>query len=48
MDVYPYAAGSTAPREDLVDGIIDVLVSWSAPHPEFLAACSPRSRMSGV
>ena len=34
MDVYPYVAGSTVLREDLVDGIIDVLVSWSAPHPE--------------
>jgi N-acyl-D-amino-acid deacylase len=34
MDVYPYIAGSTVLREDLVDGVIDVLVSWSAPHPE--------------
>ena len=34
MDVYPYVAGSTVLREDLVDGIIDVLVSWSAPYPE--------------
>ena len=34
MDVYPYIAGSTVLREDLVDGIIDVRVSWSAPHPE--------------
>jgi N-acyl-D-amino-acid deacylase len=34
LDVYPYVAGSTVLREDLVDGIIDVLVSWSAPHPE--------------
>lgn len=34
MDVYPYVAGSTVLREDLVDGIIDVLVSWSTPHPE--------------
>jgi N-acyl-D-amino-acid deacylase len=34
MDVYPYVAGSTVLREDLVDGIIDVLVSWSQPHPE--------------
>ncbi|RYF40334.1 MAG: D-aminoacylase [Comamonadaceae bacterium] len=34
MDVYPYVAGSTVLREDLVDGIIDILVSWSAPHPE--------------
>ena len=34
MDVYPYTAGSTVLREDLVDGVIDVLVSWSAPYPE--------------
>jgi N-acyl-D-amino-acid deacylase len=34
MDVYPYVAGSTVLREDLVDEIIDVMVSWSAPHPE--------------
>jgi N-acyl-D-amino-acid deacylase len=34
LDVYPYAAGSTVLRDDLVDGVIDVLVSWSAPHPE--------------
>jgi N-acyl-D-amino-acid deacylase len=34
MDVYPYAAGSTVLREDLVDEIIDVMVSWSAPFPE--------------
>ena len=36
MDVYPYVAGSTVLREDLVDGVIDVLVSWSAPHPEMM------------
>lgn len=34
MDVYPYLAGSTVLREDLVDGVIDVLVTWSDPHPE--------------
>jgi N-acyl-D-amino-acid deacylase len=34
MDVYPYVAGSTVLREDLVDGVIDVLLSWSTPHPE--------------
>ena len=34
MDVYPYVAGSTVLREDLVDGVIDVMVSWSAPYPE--------------
>ncbi len=34
MDVYPYVAGSTVLREDLVDGVIEVMVSWSAPYPE--------------
>lgn len=34
MDVYPYVAGSTVLREDLVDGVIDVLITWSEPHPE--------------
>jgi N-acyl-D-amino-acid deacylase len=34
MDVYPYVAGSTVLREDLVDGVIDVLLTWSDPHPE--------------
>ena len=34
LDVYPYVAGSTVLREDLVDGVIDVLLSWSDPHPE--------------
>lgn len=34
MDVYPYTAGSTVLREDLVDGIIDILITGSAPHPE--------------
>ncbi len=34
MDVYPYTAGSTVLREDLVDGIIDVLITSSQPHPE--------------
>jgi N-acyl-D-amino-acid deacylase len=34
LDVYPYVAGSTVLREDLVDDVIDVLVSWSAPHPD--------------
>ncbi len=31
MDVYPYVAGSTVLREDLVDGVIDVLLTWSRP-----------------
>jgi N-acyl-D-amino-acid deacylase len=34
MDVYPYLAGSTVLRDDLVDGVIDVMLSWSAPYPE--------------
>ncbi|KQP23532.1 amidohydrolase family protein [Pseudorhodoferax sp. Leaf267] len=34
MDVYPYVAGSTVLREDLIDGVIDVLLTWSDPHPE--------------
>jgi N-acyl-D-amino-acid deacylase len=34
MDVYPYVAGSTVLREDLVDGVIDVLLNWSDPFPD--------------
>ena len=34
LDVYPYVAGSTVLREDLVDGVIDVLLTWSDTHPE--------------
>lgn len=34
MDVYPYTAGSTVLREDLVDGVIDVMITWSEPFPE--------------
>jgi N-acyl-D-amino-acid deacylase len=34
VDVYPYVAGSTVLRRDLVDGVIDVLLTWSEPHPE--------------
>src|SRR6185295_11943360 len=29
LDAYPYVAGSTVLRSDLVDGIIDILVTWS-------------------
>ncbi|WP_298924175.1 amidohydrolase family protein [uncultured Ramlibacter sp.] len=36
LDVYPYTAGSTVLREDLVDGIIDVLITGSQPHPEMV------------
>jgi N-acyl-D-amino-acid deacylase len=34
MDVYPYTAGSTVLREDLVDGVIDILITRSETHPE--------------
>ena len=34
MDVYPYTAGSTVLREDLVDGVIDVMITWSDAFPE--------------
>lgn len=34
LDVYPYVAGSTVLREDLVDGVIDVMLTWSDTHPE--------------
>lgn len=34
LDMYPYTAGSTVMREDLVDGIIKILVTQSEPHPE--------------
>ena len=34
LDVYPYTAGSTVLRDDLVDGVIDVLITGSQPHPE--------------
>jgi N-acyl-D-amino-acid deacylase len=35
LDAYPYVAGSTVLREDLVDGVIDVLLTWSDTHPGF-------------
>jgi N-acyl-D-amino-acid deacylase len=34
LDAYPYIAGSTVLRADLVDGVIDVIITWSVPHPE--------------
>jgi N-acyl-D-amino-acid deacylase len=37
LDAYPYVAGSTVLRSDLVDGVIDILVTWSSPHPEMSA-----------
>ena len=33
LDAYPYIAGSTILRPEAVDGIIDIMVSWSVPHP---------------
>ena len=37
LDAYPYVAGSTVLRADLIDGIIDVVVTSSVPHPEMAA-----------
>lgn len=37
LDCYPYVAGSTVLRTDLVDGVIDIIVTWSEPHPEMQA-----------
>jgi N-acyl-D-amino-acid deacylase len=37
LDAYPYIAGSTVLRKDLVDGIIDIVITWSEPHPEMSA-----------
>ena len=34
LDAYPYIAGSTVLRTDLVDGFIDVVVTWSEPYPD--------------
>jgi N-acyl-D-amino-acid deacylase len=34
LDAYPYIAGSTVLRTDLVDGIIDVVITWSGPYPD--------------
>ena len=33
LDVYPYTAGSTVLREDLVDGVIDIIITQSQPFP---------------
>jgi N-acyl-D-amino-acid deacylase len=37
LDCYPYVAGSTVLRSEMVDGIIDILITWSTPHPEMAA-----------
>ncbi len=34
LDAYPYVAGSTVLRSDLVDGRIRIMITWSQPHPE--------------
>src|SRR6266567_218698 len=34
LDMYPYIAGSTVLRKQMVDGIIDIMVTWSTAHPE--------------
>ena len=34
LDAYPYTAGSTELRPDLVDDVIEVLITRSEPHPE--------------
>ena len=34
LDVYPYTAGSTVLREDLVDGVIDIIITGSQAYPE--------------
>jgi N-acyl-D-amino-acid deacylase len=33
LDAYPYVAGSTVLRPDLVDDVIEVMVTWSEPFP---------------
>jgi N-acyl-D-amino-acid deacylase len=34
LDVYPYTAGSTGLRADLVSGDYRIQITWSKPHPE--------------
>src|SRR5438309_10333730 len=34
LDMYPYIAGSTVLRKQMVDGVIDIMVTWSTPHPK--------------
>ena len=43
LDCYPYIAGSTVLRSDLVDGIIDIIITWSTPHPEMAARHARRA-----
>lgn len=37
VDVYPYAAGSTNLRADLVTDTYRIAIAWSRPHPEMQA-----------
>ena len=37
LDCYPYIASSTVLRGEMVDGIIDILITFSVPHPEMAA-----------
>lgn len=37
VDVYPYAAGSTNLRADLVTDTYRIMIAWSRPHPELQA-----------
>ncbi|MCW5751039.1 MAG: D-aminoacylase [Alphaproteobacteria bacterium] len=37
LDVYPYTAGSTILRKEMVTRAERVLITWSTPHPEFTA-----------
>jgi N-acyl-D-amino-acid deacylase len=37
LDCYPYIAGSTVLRSEMVDGVIEILITWSTPHPEMAA-----------
>lgn len=50
LDTYPYTAGSTLLREDLVDEQIDILITRSEPHPEvvgeYLAHIAKRWELS--
>lgn len=34
FDVYPYSAGSTNLRADLITDTYPIMISWSEPHPE--------------
>jgi N-acyl-D-amino-acid deacylase len=34
LDAYPYTAGSTNLRADLVNDEIRIMITWSRPHPE--------------